>query len=95
MTIRQEIISLLTERRMTVRELAIHFHVPTDDIAEDLLHIGKSIYPKLELKMAIPVCKRCGFQFKERSKLRPPSKCPRCKHEKITEPRFWIEAQKV
>jgi predicted Zn-ribbon and HTH transcriptional regulator len=89
MTVRKAIIELLQENRMTVRELAIHFRVPTEDIATDLKHIAKSVLPQ-ELRMEIPACKECGFVFKERSKLKPPSKCPQCKGMKITEPKFWI-----
>lgn len=94
MTIRKELVELLSQGRMTIREIALRYHITTEDVATDLLHIGKSIYPKQELKMEAPVCKSCGFLFKERTKLRPPSKCPKCKREKISEPRFWIEEQK-
>jgi predicted Zn-ribbon and HTH transcriptional regulator len=76
---------------MTIREIALHFRITTEEVATGLLHIGRSIYPKQELKMEIPMCKTCGFQFKERTKLKPPTKCPRCRKEAITEPRFWIE----
>lgn len=91
MTVRKELIEILSKEKMTIREMALHFHITTEEVAVDLRHIAKSIYPKQELKMELPVCKTCGFEFKERTKLRPPSKCPRCKKEAITEPRFWIK----
>ena len=91
MTIRRELIEMLQERPMTIRELALHFRVMTDDIASDLRHIAKSIRPEMELRMEIPVCRSCGYEFRERTKLRTPSKCPECRHEKITEPKFWIQ----
>lgn len=95
MTIRKEIIQLLEKNRMSIRELSLHFRITTEDAATDLRHIAKSIYPNLQLRMEIPVCKACGFEFKDRTKLRPPTKCPKCRHEKITEPKFWIEGQKT
>jgi predicted Zn-ribbon and HTH transcriptional regulator len=95
MTVRKEIIDRLKENKMSIREIALHYHITTEEVATDLMHIGKSIYPRQELRMEIPVCRTCGFQFKERAKLKPPSKCPKCRHEKITEPKFWIEEQKT
>jgi hypothetical protein len=95
MTVRKEIIELLSKEKMSIRELALYFRITTDEAADDLLHVARSIYPKQELKMDISICKKCGFMFKERTKLKPPSKCPKCRHEKITEPKFWIEWQKT
>ncbi|MFH1510898.1 MAG: transcriptional regulator [Candidatus Woesearchaeota archaeon] len=95
MTTRKEMIELLGKNRMSIRELALYFRITTDEAAIDLRHIAKSIYPKQQLKMELPLCKSCGFEFKDRTKLRPPTKCPKCRHEKITEPKFWIEGQKI
>jgi predicted Zn-ribbon and HTH transcriptional regulator len=93
MTVRKELIGILQRDKMTIREMALHFRTTTEEIAEDLRHIGKSIYPRMELRMETPMCKNCGFVFKGRSKLKPPSKCPECRGMKISEPRFWIRNQ--
>ncbi len=34
-------------------------------------------------------CKNCGFQFKKR--IKPPSKCPRCKSQRIMEQRYYLK----
>jgi predicted Zn-ribbon and HTH transcriptional regulator len=91
MTVRKDLIELLQENRMTIREMALHFRVTTEEIAIDLRYVGRSIYPQMELRMEIPRCRDCGFEFKERSKLTRPTKCPECRGMKITEPVFWIE----
>jgi hypothetical protein len=37
-------------------------------------------------------CQSCGFTFRDRSRLETPSRCPRCKRERIDEPLFRIES---
>ncbi|MEM4718310.1 MAG: transcriptional regulator, partial [Desulfurococcaceae archaeon] len=37
-----------------------------------------------------PTCRKCGFVFKDLKRPRKPSKCPSCKSEWITPPRFLI-----
>jgi len=91
MTVRKHIIEALKEKKMTLREIALAFKITVKDAGIDLQHIGKSIYPQMELKMEIPLCRSCGFKYMDRSKITRPSKCPKCKKEDITEPRFWIE----
>ncbi|MFH0979010.1 MAG: transcriptional regulator [Candidatus Woesearchaeota archaeon] len=91
MTVRKGMIELLQEKRMTLRELAIQFKSTMKDTGKDLVHIAKSIQPEMELKMEIPVCRHCGYIYKERTRITRPSRCPKCKMEDITEPRFWIE----
>lgn len=90
MTRRKEIADLLRASAMTVRELARLFSADTSDIVTDLEHIARSIKPKERLEVQPSMCRACGFVFKTREKLKKPSKCPRCKHEKITEPVFSI-----
>jgi len=60
------------------------------EILEDLKHIKYSIKPK-KLKMKPAQCKKCAFIFKERSRVKKPSKCPSCKGEWIIAPLFKIE----
>ncbi len=76
---------MLQQSRHTAQQLANYFQVELKDIIEDLQHIEKSIRPK-KLKIAPAYCRKCGFAFKERSKVSKPSKCPRCRSE-------WIEPQ--
>jgi predicted Zn-ribbon and HTH transcriptional regulator len=90
MTVRKAIIALLSEKKMSLRDIALYFRITPKEVSEDLLHIGQSTYPKQELRMEIPVCRTCGYMFKDRKKITRPSRCPKCKKEAITEPKFWI-----
>ena len=90
MTVRKEMIDVLQERKMSLRELAVHFRSTPKEITDGLLHVAKSIQPEMELRMEIPLCRTCGFLYKDRTKITRPSRCPKCKKEDITEPKFWI-----
>jgi len=60
-------------------------------ILEDLTHIAQSLRKSgRTLVMAPPTCARCGFVFKSLRKPRKPSRCPKCKSERITPPSFQI-----
>jgi len=89
MTRRQEIIELLEKEKKSAQELANLFKVEMFEILGDLSHIKLSVRPK-KLIMEPAQCKKCGFRFKERSKVKKPTKCPRCKDERIMPPVFRI-----
>ncbi|RJQ15675.1 transcriptional regulator [Candidatus Woesearchaeota archaeon] len=86
MTRREEIIKLLSEQSFSLQQLANHFKTDVADLTEDIAHVKLSIHP-LKLLSDPAFCKKCGYVFQERNKIKTPSKCPRCKSE-------WIEAQK-
>lgn len=90
MTRREEIFEILKKEKKSAQSIANHFEVELFWIIEDLEHLKKSIHP-LKLKMQPSFCKKCGFIFKERSKIKAPSKCPKCKSEWIQAPLFSIE----
>ena len=90
MTRREEIIEILGKEEKSAQELANHFKVELSEILVDLNHIRYSIKPgKLTVKPA--QCRKCGFRFEERSRVKKPGKCPRCKSEWILAARFRIE----
>ena len=90
MTRREEIIEILSKEERSAQQMANDFKVEMIEILEDLKHIKYSIKPK-RLVMKPPQCKKCGFVFEERSRVKRPSKCPRCKSEWIIAPLFRIE----
>lgn len=90
MTRREEIIKILEKRAVSIHEIANMYRTTVEDILEDLPHIKESIKPR-KLKITPAECRKCGFVFKERTKLRAPSKCPRCRSEWIEGPLFKIE----
>ena len=90
MTRRQEIKELLMQRPWTPKALAEYLGAPMDEIIEDLEHVRRSVQPPLALGFQPPTCRDCGFLFKERSKMKTPSKCPKCRSESISEGKYFI-----
>lgn len=90
MTRRKEIIEVLKHRKLTLKGLADEFLAEQEDILEDLHHIAQTMFPEMDLRMELPECKTCGYEFKQRKKGKPPSRCPTCKGESITHPRYFI-----
>lgn len=94
MTIRQEISELLTKERLTAKDISQIIRIREKDVIGHLDHIARSASKKGGFYIEPSVCRKCGYKFKDRKKFRSPSRCPLCKNEAITEPRFWIENRK-
>lgn len=90
LTRRQEIMAMLREREWTLDELARNFVVSRKVIIEDLQHIGRSISQRGRLQIHAPTCDKCGYRFKDRAKFSDPSRCPKCKNERLRPQRFRI-----
>jgi len=99
LTLREKIYLILLERKelISVREIMNILNMDRRD--EDLVytalqHLAKTIkrrsQGKQELVMIPPTCISCGYVFKDLDKPRKPSKCPRCRSERISEPMFMI-----
>lgn len=86
-TRREEIIGLLEKGPISPYNIANKFGTTLKEILEDIKHVKLSIKPK-QLKMVPAYCKKCGFVFKERSRIKTPTKCPKCRGE-------WIEKEKL
>ncbi|MCD6510386.1 MAG: transcriptional regulator [Thermoprotei archaeon] len=57
-----------------------------------LSHIAKSIRRSGGiLMMRAPYCLNCGYVFTDLKRIRKPSRCPRCKSERIAPPTFMIK----
>jgi predicted Zn-ribbon and HTH transcriptional regulator len=91
MVYRKALIEVLKIKTYTVRELARMYCVEMDEIVGDLKHIKKSVLPKNKLVIDYSCCNDCGFTFKDREKYKTPTKCPRCKHESISDMKFRVE----
>ena len=89
MTRREEIVEILSREEKSAQQLANEFKVDLFEILEDLKHIKYSIRPR-KLSVRPSQCKKCDFVFKERSKVKKPSKCPKCKSEWIMAPLFRV-----
>jgi hypothetical protein len=87
-TIRQKIISLLADRTVSAKDLSAEVSVSEKEIYEHLEHIHRSVGKGLTVMPA--ECRKCGFVFKKRDKLKKPGRCPLCHNELIEEPLFSI-----
>lgn len=92
-TRRQQIAEMLVMGFWGFEELRRELAIPVGLLAEDLQHLEKSARRggrKLEVEPA--TCAECGFAFRERvgKHLHPPSRCPKCKGERIAGPRFRL-----
>ncbi|QOJ79572.1 transcriptional regulator [Infirmifilum lucidum] len=63
-------------------------------LLNDINHAAKTIRRrtnnKAYLAMRPPICRDCGYVFKELDSAWRPGKCPRCKSERITQPSFIL-----
>jgi len=94
-TVRQEIIAELLNGPASARDLSAAVRIPEREVQGHLEHICKTISSSSRHLVVTPAeCKKCGFVFAKREKLKRPGKCPVCKGESIREPRFAIEEKK-
>ena len=94
-TVRQEIIAELINGPASARDLSAAARIPEREVQDHLEHIRKSLATSDRHLVVMPAeCKKCGFVFAKREKLKRPSKCPVCKGESIQEPLFAIEMKK-
>jgi len=90
-TVRQQIAELLRSRELTAQEISKQASIAERDVAEHLRHIEHSLTQSGErLRVHSPHCVKCGFVFEEREKHSRPSRCPRCKSERLSKPRFSV-----
>ena len=89
-TIRQMIIALLEQEKLSALDLSGELGVKEKEIFEHLEHIARSLRPMKRLVVEPAQCRDCDFKFKKRNRIKPPSRCPQCKSECIQRPRFSI-----
>jgi len=90
-TIRQQIIDLLSEEEMGVRDLSQILKIKEKEILEHLPHIEKSVQSIQKKIQIIPSrCLSCGFIFEDRKRFSRPGRCPRCRDTRIENPMFRI-----
>jgi predicted Zn-ribbon and HTH transcriptional regulator len=88
-TLRKEIAEALERNPLDLREISQLFRIREREVLEHLPHIAKSVHPK-KFSIEPAQCKRCDFIFKKRDRLSTPSRCPICKSESISPPRYQI-----
>jgi len=90
-TVRQRIAEVLRAGELTAREISQQASVQEREVAEHLRHLEHTLNQTGErLRTTAPHCVKCGFAFEQRERHARPSRCPQCKSERISPPRFTI-----
>lgn len=90
-TVRQRIAELLRSSELTTHEISRQASVAERDVAEHLRHLEHSLLHHGErLQTLAPRCVKCDFVFDHREKHGRPSRCPRCKSERVSKARFSV-----
>lgn len=85
---------MLTEGEWSFEGLRLEFQTPVRELEDDLRHLAKSLRRGRQRLVVTPSrCNGCDFRFKERAPARfaSPSRCPRCKSERIAPARLRVE----
>ena len=90
-TIRREIIQLMMENAVTPYDISGELGISEREAAYHLEHALVSARRKFKIEVKPASCKSCGFVFKDRKKVKRPSKCPSCKKGQIESARYGIK----
>jgi predicted Zn-ribbon and HTH transcriptional regulator len=90
-TVRQEIVEVLEGGALTARDISINVGEREREVYDHLAHIQRSLDRQGRALVVTPSeCRKCGFVFRKRERLRKPGKCPACRGQSITEPLFSV-----
>jgi len=93
-TIRRNIISLLEGNTLSAREISVDVRISEREVYEHLEHIQRTVLKSgHSFIVQPPECRKCGFAFRKRERLKKPGRCPVCRNETITEPLFSIRTK--
>jgi predicted Zn-ribbon and HTH transcriptional regulator len=91
-TVRQSIMQELENGFCSAKDLSAIVKIPEREVYGHLEHIQKTLASSGRRLLIRPAeCKKCGFLFSKRDRMKKPGKCPICREELIKEPLFGIE----
>ncbi len=91
-TLRQGIIALLEVEPVTTLEISERVGIAQREVAGHLEHIRHSLHRQERTLIVLPAeCRSCGFVFAKRERLKRPGRCPVCRNQSISEPRYRID----
>lgn len=92
-TLRQSLLDELRGGPLTARDLSARLGVRERDVTPHLEHLERSVRARGERFVVHPAtCRSCDYVFEDRRALHKPSRCPKCRGERIEAPRFQIQA---
>jgi predicted Zn-ribbon and HTH transcriptional regulator len=86
-------VELLTGSRLSSYQLAQLLGISERQVEDHLLHVVRTLTKDRSRRFVLEPssCQHCGFLFRDRTKLTRPSRCPRCRSESISAPRYGID----
>ncbi|MDH5668271.1 MAG: hypothetical protein OEY86_09700 [Nitrospira sp.] len=96
-TVRQRMTDLLFDARRSSYQLAQLLGIPERQVEDHLSHVVQSVARDRTRRFVLEpsTCTDCGYVFRDRKKLTKPSRCPSCRSEGVTAPRYGIELRKA
>jgi predicted Zn-ribbon and HTH transcriptional regulator len=89
-TVRRRIVALLETGTFGALEISQAVHASVLEVQGHLEHIARTLRAEGRRLVVEPAtCKACGHAFQ--GKLSRPSRCPRCRGERIAMPRFTVK----
>lgn len=89
-TVRQAIRELLQEQALSALELSRRLSLSEKEIYHHLEHLARAAGPGYRFQIIPARCRKCGYIFSKRERLTPPSRCPLCRYQSLTRPRFAL-----
>lgn len=90
-TVREALHRHLRVGWMTASQLSSAIGIAEKAVPGHLEHLRRSAAAAGErFEVDPPVCNGCDYVFRERDRLTRPSRCPKCKSERIEAPRFRL-----
>jgi predicted Zn-ribbon and HTH transcriptional regulator len=90
-TTRRQMLELLAEAEQSAKDLSQKLRIREKEVHEHLTHIKQSAAAqKKKLTVTPAQCLECGYLFESRNRFTSPGRCPRCKGEHITDPKYRI-----
>ena len=90
-TTRHAVMELLLHEELSAREISEEVRIAEKEVYAHLEHVRRSIEnAEGSLEVTPAECRSCGFVFRKRDRLTTPGKCPVCRSEAISDPRFRI-----
>ena len=92
-TVRARLKAALENAPATAHDLSVSARITEKEVIHHLEHLARSLAAHGQrLQVAPAQCCACGFVFEGRRRLAKPSRCPRCRSERIEPPVFHVEA---
>jgi predicted Zn-ribbon and HTH transcriptional regulator len=90
-TARARLRGALSAEPLSARELSQQVGLSEKEVLEHLVHVARSLEAEGNALHILPArCKSCGFAFEADLARARPSRCPKCKAERIEAARFGL-----